>query len=146
MKFERGVEVVGSAIIERGDGKILVVRSPKWSNKWTFPGGHIESGETIASALEREAEEETGLKLKPIDVIAYGELIGSKDFHRPAHFIYFDLYCRVTDADIKNLKLDGNELTEHRWIAPKDALKLDLAESYRESIEKFIEYLDKKYE
>ena len=40
-KFPKGVEIVGSAIIENDQGEILLVRAPKWHNKWTMPGGHI---------------------------------------------------------------------------------------------------------
>jgi len=141
MKFPKGVEIVGSAIIENKKGEILLVKSPKWSNKWTMPGGHIEPGERIAKALEREAEEETGLKLETIKIIAFGELIGSKDFHRPAHFIYFDLLCK---AENPNIKLDNQELTEYQWIKPEDALKVDLAESYDKTIEDYIEYKKSK--
>lgn len=141
-KYPRGVEIVGAAIIENEQGQILLTQSPKWSNKWTLPGGHIEPGETIMEAITREAEEETGLRLDPVDVIAWGELIGSKDFHRPAHFIYFDVYCRKTPDG--ELKLDGTELTDYQWLEPKEALKLDLAESYPETIQKFIDYLNSK--
>lgn len=137
MKFPKGVEVVGSAIIENNKGEILLVRSPKWSNKWTMPGGHIELGETISEALEREAEEETGLKLKPIKIIAFGELINSKDFHRSAHFIYFDLLCK---AKTENVKIDNKEVKDFKWVTPKNALKMDLAESYDKTIKDYIEY------
>jgi len=140
-KFPRGVEIVGSSIIEKDDKKILLTRSPKWSNKWTFPGGHIEAGETIQQAILREAEEEVGLKLKPIAIIAFGELIGSKDFHRPAHFIYFDLLCKTKDSIEVNL--DGEELNDYIWTTPEEALKMDLAESYRETIEDYIKYKEK---
>lgn len=141
MKYPKGVEIVGSAIIENNKGEILLVKSPKWSNKWTMPGGHIEPGEKIADALEREAEEETGLKLKPIDIVAFGELIGSKDFHRPAHFIYFDLLCI---ADNPTIKLDNQELTEYQWVKPENALKADLAESYDRTIEDYLKYKESK--
>ena len=137
MKFPRGVEIVGSAIIENDKGEILLVKSPKWSNKWTMPGGHIEPGERISDALEREAEEETGLKLKPVGIIAFGELIGSKDFHRPAHFIYFDLLCKLASHDVK---LDNVELKEYKWVKPKEALETDLAESYDITIKDYIRY------
>ncbi|MEK7142770.1 MAG: NUDIX domain-containing protein [Patescibacteria group bacterium] len=137
MKFPKGVEVVGSAIIENNKGEILLVRSPKWSNKWTMPGGHIEPDETISKALEREAEEETGLKLKPIKIIAFGELINSKDFHRPAHFIYFDLLCK---AKTENVKIDNKEVKDFKWVKPENALKMDLAESYDKTIKDYIEY------
>ncbi len=137
-KFPRGVEIVGSAIIENKKGEILLVKSPKWSNKWTMPGGHIEPGERIKDALLREAEEEVGLRLEPIDIIYFGELIGSKDFHRPAHFIYFDLWCKLKDN--QNVKLDGKELNEYVWVLPEEGLKMDLGESYKETIEEYIKY------
>src|SRR3990167_4213394 len=106
-RFPRGVEVVGSAIIEDGEGKILLVKSPKWHNKWLMPGGHIEPGEKIDEAIVREVEEEIGLRLKSVGVISFGELIGPKDFARPAHFIYFDILC-ITAT--KNVRLDNKEL------------------------------------
>ena len=136
-KFPRGVEVVGSVIIEDGEGKILLIKSPKWHNKWVMPGGHIEPGEKIAESQIRETEEETGLKLKFVSIIAYGELVDSKDFHRPAHFIYFDVLCKT---DNKEIKLDGRELTEYKWVEPKEALKMDLGESYDKTIEEYLKY------
>ena len=139
-KFPKGVEVVGSAIIENPQGKILLTCSPKWNNKWTMPGGHIDPGETIEEALLREAEEEVGLKLKSEGVIAWGELIDSKDFYRPTHFIYFDIYCKTKSTDVK---LDNDELTEYVWVTPEEALKMDLAESYEKTIKDFIEYKKK---
>jgi nucleoside triphosphatase len=135
--FPKGVEVVGSAIIENGNGEILLTQSPKWSNKWTMPGGHIDPGEKVSEGITREVEEGVGLKVGLIDVIAWGELINSKDFHRPAHFIYFDVYYKLASDKVK---LDGVELKAYKWLKPEDALKLDLAESYTETIQKFIEY------
>lgn len=136
-KFPRGVEVVGSAIIENSDGKILLVKSPKWNNKWTMPGGHIEPGETISNALIREAEEEVGLSLKSEGIIAFGELIGSQDFDRPAHFVYFDILCKTEKSEIK---LDGIELTEYKWVSPNEALKMNLAESYDRTIHDYMNF------
>lgn len=115
-KFPRGVEIVGSAIIENKKGEILLVKSLKWANKWTMLGGHIEPGEGMEEALLREAEEEVGLKMKSKGIIAFGELIDSKDFHRSAHFIYFDILCKT---DSVNIKLDNKELFEYAWVKPK---------------------------
>jgi len=139
MTFPRGIEVVGSAIIENEKGEILLAQSPKWQNKWTLPGGHLEPGETIMEVAAREAEEETGLKTRPIAVIHWGELINPPDFHRPAHFIYFDSYCKVVGGA---LKLDNRELSTYQWVAPHEALKLDLATTYPETIKEFIKYLE----
>lgn len=139
-KFPRGIEIVSSAIIQK-DGKIFLAKSPKWSNKWTMPGGHIEAGETIIDSCIREVAEETGLAVKPVEILTSGELIGSKDFHRPAHFIYFDIICDVVRGEVK---LEDRELSESGWFTVDDVLKLDLAESYPETLQKYKEYLDKK--
>lgn len=136
-KFPRGVEVVVGTIIRKG-AKILMTRSPKWNHKWVCQGGHIEEGETIAEAGIREGEEETGLKLKFVSIVKVDELINSKDFHRPAHFIFIDCVLDVIGGE---LKLQEDELDEAKWCTPQEVLNLDLAESYKESIEKYIEYL-----
>lgn len=136
-QFPRGIEVTGCAIIEDSEGKILLVKSPKWHNKWTMPGGHIEPGEKIENAQIREAEEEVGLKLKFVGVITFGELIGSKDFHRPAHFVYFDVLCKT---DGKNVKLDNKELVDYIWVEPKQALRMNLAESYDKTIKDYMKF------
>jgi len=135
--FPRGVELVGSAIIENSKEEILLVKSPKWSNKWTMPGGHIEPGEKIEDALLREVKEEVGLNLESKGIVAFGELIGSKDFHRPAHFVYFDILCKTHNTDIK---LDNKELKEYIWVKPKKALKMDLAESYEKTIKDYLKF------
>jgi len=136
-KFPKGIEVVGSAVIENFKGQILLTKSPRWKNKWVMPGGHIEVGESIEEGILREAKEETGLELEPIKVIHSGELIESGDFFRPAHFIFFDLLCRAESEDVK---LDAKELSEYIWVSPEEALEMDIAESYAKVVEKYIEF------
>ncbi len=41
-EFPKGVEIVGSAIIENPDGTILLVKAPKWRNKWAMPKEALE--------------------------------------------------------------------------------------------------------
>lgn len=139
--FPRGIEAVTGAIVRKKNGEILFARSPKWSNKWTLPGGHIEPGETIIEAAWREAKEETGLTLQPKEIIHFGEMINPKDFHRPAHFVYFDVVFDVVDEKVT---LDNTELSEYLWIKPEQALELDLAESYPAVLEKYLSYLAEK--
>ncbi len=136
--FSRGIEVVTSAIMRRPDGRFLLVRQPKWSGKWTLPGGHVEAGERILDAAVREAAEETGLRLRPVAVLTSGELIGSKDFKRPSHFIYFTCICDVVGGE---LKLDARELSDSRWVTPEEALAMDLAETFPEVVRKYIEWI-----
>ncbi|WP_462408538.1 (deoxy)nucleoside triphosphate pyrophosphohydrolase [Neobacillus sp. Marseille-QA0830] len=60
------VKVV-AAIIENEQQEILcALRSPEMSipNRWEFPGGKVEAGEDIFSALEREISEELNCNVK----------------------------------------------------------------------------------
>lgn len=132
--------MVCSALIESKDGKILLGQSPKWHNKWIFPGGHIDGGETIKEAAIREAKEEMNIEVQPTDWIVFGELINSKDFHRPGHFVYFNVLCLVSDESVE---VDKREITDYVWVDPVEALSMDLAESYSEVIKKYLDYKNK---
>jgi len=48
------------AIILRGERILAVSRGHDTSN-WGLPGGHVEPGETLPQAVERELREETGI-------------------------------------------------------------------------------------
>jgi 8-oxo-dGTP diphosphatase len=47
------------------NGRVLLIRRarPPLAGLWTFPGGHVEPGETVRDAVLREAAEETGLEI-----------------------------------------------------------------------------------
>ena len=53
--------------IIRKNGHILVLVKP--NGALDLPGGRVESGETVQSALQREIDEETGLKVKIHDPV-----------------------------------------------------------------------------
>lgn len=57
---------VTAAILVR-DGKILIARRPaadRLANKWEFPGGKVEEGETAEACLARELAEELGIEAR----------------------------------------------------------------------------------
>jgi 8-oxo-dGTP diphosphatase len=56
--------LVGGAVIETGDG-VLLVQNQRRSGllDWTPPGGVIDHGEELLDGLTREVEEETGLQV-----------------------------------------------------------------------------------
>ena len=45
-------------LIYREDGKVLLIRGPKFGEYWTIPGGKVAVGETVEEALRREVKEE----------------------------------------------------------------------------------------
>lgn len=122
-KYDNTVEVVAAPLIlNKKDGRILLVKSPKWGDQYLLPGGHVDCGESVFKAAEREGEEETGLKLKALYCVNVGELINDPTFHRKAHLIYFHILCEAETTDVK---LDDDELNHFIWISPEEALKLE---------------------
>lgn len=69
------IELTNMCILRRADGKVLVQnrRDPNWGGL-TFPGGHVEPGESLVDSVIREMQEETGLTVK------HPWLIGTKSW------------------------------------------------------------------
>jgi nucleoside triphosphatase len=116
---------------------VLIVRSSKWDNKNTVPGGHIELGERAEDAIKREVNEETGLNVEVEKLLLVQQAIYPKFYHKHEHFLFMDYVCRAQNSDVN---LDGRELQSYTWISPKEALKLDLEEYMRNFLLAYILY------
>jgi ADP-ribose pyrophosphatase YjhB (NUDIX family) len=130
----RPIVTVG-AIIERPDGKILLVRTHKWRDRLGVPGGKIEYGETQHAALIREIREETGLSVREIRFVTVQEAIDSPEFYRPAHMLLLNYACRVDDTVSLTL---NDEAEAFSWVTPREALGLDLNSFTRQLIEAWL--------
>ena len=75
------------------DDQFLMVE--EWSNGQQVlnqPAGHIEQGETVIEAAERETLEETGWLVKA------SALLGLYTYTAPANAITYHRYCLIADA------------------------------------------------
>lgn len=62
-----------TAAIIQSKGKILIARRPfgdKLADKWEFPGGKVEQGETPEECLRREIKEELNIEIMVGDYFA----------------------------------------------------------------------------
>lgn len=134
MKQKFPEPIVGALIFNK-QGKLLLVNSPKWFDKYTIPGGHIELGENMENALIREVKEEVGLDVEVKGFLNWQEAIYSKEFYKLKHFVFFDFYCLAKNTKVNK---DGREIVGHIWVYPKEALKLKLDSFVRKSIHDYL--------
>lgn len=123
------VDIVNALLMR--DGQVLMVRrSPErstWPDCWSFPGGHVEPGESLDQALVRELAEEIGVV--PTE---WANLTALEHAPRSITFHMFAVTGWTGEP-----ALLGEEHTELRWIEPAAAIGLpDLAlEAYHQMFE-----------
>ncbi len=122
----RPIATVG-ALIHDTAGRVLMIRTHKWSHKWGIPGGKIQRGEPSIDALRREVREETALEIDDIRFVMVQDSIGSPEFMRPEHFILLNYLARASGTEVRL----NDEAEEFQWLAPTEALKLDLNQPTR---------------
>ena len=111
---------VVAALIEN-NGKVLIARrltgNAEVINKWEFPGGKVEAGETEEHAIEREIQEEFELTIKA------KKFLINNVCEYPDKTIDLRLYaCDYLDGEFKL-----HDHSEYKWISPAELLSFDLA-------------------
>jgi 8-oxo-dGTP diphosphatase len=102
-----------SAAIFR-DGKVLLVRRARSPGKgfYSFPGGRVEFGETLHTALHREVDEETALRIEIVGLSGWREVVPSKPGH--GHYVILSFAARWTGGEL----VLNDELDDFKWLAP----------------------------
>ena len=102
-----------SAVIFR-DGKILLVRRARSPARgfYSLPGGRVEFGETLHTALHREVAEETALKIEIVDLAAWREVMPGAS--GGGHYLIMSFAARWTCGEV----VLNDELDDHRWLTP----------------------------
>ncbi len=132
-KATRPIATVGALIHDRA-GKVLMIRTHKWGNRWGIPGGKIERGESSEDALRRELREETSLEIEDIRFVMVQDCIDSPEFMRPEHFLLLNYLAKASGTGITL----NDEAQEFRWLTPDEALSLDLNQPTRLLLEETI--------
>lgn len=136
MSEEYAVPATGALIFNERD-EIFLMKSPKWENQWLVPGGKVEKGDSMQETVRKEVKEETGLKVKDVELLNVKDGGNPDDFSRDTHFIFLNFTCRAENQEVE---LDQREAVDYTWIDPEEALKsdLDINDSSEEFVEKFL--------
>lgn len=81
-------------------------------------------GETLLEAVVREALEETGLEVKPLDLVELVERIFPDENGRIRHhYVLADYLCRATGGGVRA----GSDALEALWVEREELRRYGLA-------------------
>lgn len=123
MRSTKLVIATVGGLIHDGAGKVLLVRTRKWSNTFGIPGGKIDYGETMLAAYEREMMEEVGLEVEGTRFLMIQDCIESAEFIEKRHFLLINYVSRAKNpAALKK----NYELEECGWFTLDEAWRRPL--------------------
>lgn len=129
MERTERVELTNMCMIRDGGRVVVIDRKKKDWPGITFPGGHVEAGESFADAIIREVREETGLE------ICSPQLCGIKDWTENGCRYVVLLYQATRFSG----ELASSEEGEVRWEdlerLPSLKLSLDMQDMLRVFLE-----------
>jgi 8-oxo-dGTP pyrophosphatase MutT (NUDIX family) len=138
--ISQAIRVATAAVIERDDGAMLLTRRTtkmkSFPETWVVPGGHIELHETWKEALQREIQEEVGLKdLYDFRILGLWESVYPPVWQenpplRQHLVIYWT--CKTSSQAIQPNK---EEIEEYVWLTPAQAASLIGQSAISEQIE-----------
>ena len=112
MNDQTPIVVVAGVIRRVKDGQILISRRPADSHLgglWEFPGGKVEQGESLDTALRRELREEVGVE------VSVGRLLHETTHAYPDRAVHLYFFECVLDEGHPTART----VAETAWCTPE---------------------------
>jgi len=123
---------VGAVIIE--NTRVLLVKRghEPLAGEWSIPGGGLELGETVREGVAREALEETGLTVEPIELLGVFDcVVRDLDERTLYHYVLVDFLCQRVSGEL----CAAGDADEARWFSAEELAKLPLAKDTADVIQ-----------
>jgi 8-oxo-dGTP diphosphatase len=106
-----------AVVLKRGDKYLLIRRAKHGTAEdyWCPITGAVEPGETQAQAVAREAMEELGIKVKPLDKV-WECMTDDKEY---------SLHWWHSSLEDETATVNPDEVKEYRWLTYSEMLDLD---------------------
>ncbi|WP_283679657.1 NUDIX domain-containing protein [Lentilactobacillus sp. Marseille-Q4993] len=129
------IEMVNMCMVYNPETQEVIVEDKTdvdWKFGHTFPGGHVEKGESLSDAIIREVYEETGITVSNLEMCGTVEWNSDDPAYRRIGFLY------------RTSSFSG-EITEHPidkegkvfWMKLADLNRENTADSFMEMLEIF---------
>ncbi|MGK5445673.1 NUDIX hydrolase [Micromonospora sp. URMC 105] len=110
-----------SAVVRNDDGELLLAcRSD--DGRWSVVSGVVEPGEQPATAVVREVEEETGLRVEPVrlsSVVSHPHTYPNGD---RCEYLNLGFHCRLVSG---TARVNDDESIAVQWFPPDRLPELD---------------------
>jgi len=116
------------AIIIKDDKLLTIKRSKQDLVYFVFPGGGVEQGEDLETAMKRECKEELGVEIKVIENFT-SERFDRGEIKQLEHFYFCDIVSGelgTGDGPEYDVNSDYEGIHEIEWLGINDLLNYDL--------------------
>ncbi len=137
---------VGAVIVYKKKVLLVLRGQEPAKGMWAIPGGSVELGETLQTAAEREALEETGLRVKAGQVIYTFDAIEQDEAGQVKfHYVILDLLAEALNPEQPLRPAD--DVTDARWftLSELDSPDLPVSATTRALISKVFNLGNKAY-
>lgn len=110
-------------IIKNDAGAILMLDRAAYPYGWACPAGHVDKGEEPEQAARRETQEETGIVVKGLQLVAE-EFVEWNECVKGERGHYWYVY--MADAWEGLEKREKREAKDMKWVAPREIIKSEL--------------------